>query len=265
MTVNQILVTFQNHPALVIDIQSTNLGLRFIDLIKQNCQTYGLPSYRDRIKYTEQYMHTLAIRAQEAFGWQWDIPTYDLQSSIWLHKDLERLLGATDFSQVPQEYDELLMELHYCLHIVQDPGKVSTRQGAFQLEWFNDSGFDLDRDFEFGTVKRFGDVEFLNPWVGHSPTQIFFENDYINIPMTCKFHDRVKPGIVISTYEQKIDRLQVLDYFSTHAPEFVKLHSKEKIMHYTGYPCIGRVSNLDTFRQILTDPNEIKVNKLEFV
>ena len=154
--------------------------------------------------------------------------------------------------------------MHYCLHIVQDPEQIGTRQGAFQLEWFNDSGFDLDTEFTFGTNKQFGDVEFLNPFVGHGPVQIHHENDYTNISQTCKFHDFIKAGLVISTYQHTIDRQTILDYFKQHAPDFVQLHGADKIMHYTGFPKIGRVVNLDQFRTLLESPGIIELESINF-
>ena len=258
-----IYVKFKHYPALELVVNDTPLGDRFKQLIKDNLQN-SLPVYRDRVKYSVEYMFELAHQAKEAFNWDWEIPKYDLAHTTILHKDLERLLGTTGFEHVPEQYDHLLMEMHYCLHIVQDPENINTRKGAFQLEWFNDTGFELDESFTFGTVKTFGDVEFLNPFVGHGPVQIFHENDYTNIPQTCKFHNFIKAGIVISTYDHTIDRSGILDYFKHHAPEFVEQHGQDKIMHYTGFPKIGRVTNLDDFQALLDCPTVIELESIEF-
>lgn len=261
---SKIRIRFQQHPALVISIQESSLGRRFVDLLRQNYVQHGPPCYRDRIKYNNEYMHELSHRARQAFGWDWDIPQYDIESSTRLHKDLERLLGTTGFKEIPEQHDQLLMELHYCLHIVQNPEHVGTRMGAFQLEWFNDSGFDLDPEFEFAPEKKFGDVELLNPWVGHAPVQVFLENDIIDINMTCRFHDHVRPGLVLGTYNQSINRAEVLQHFLTHAPDFVDRHGIKALAKYTGYPRIGRIQNLDVFQNLLCHPGILEFHSLEF-
>lgn len=260
---HKIALKFKNYPALRLLIYDTKLGKNFVKLIKDNYAN-SLPTYRDRIKYNTKYMFELARQAKEAFNWQWDIPEYDLEHTTLLHKDLERLLGTTGFQDVSEQYDHLLMEMHYCLHIVQEKENIGTRQGAFQVEWFNDTGFALDSNFEFGIKKTFGDVELLNPFVGHGPVQIFHENDYTNIPQTCKFHDFVKAGIVISTYDHTINRETILNYFQQHANEFVEKHGAEKIMSYTGFPKIGYIENLDDFKNLLAEKNVIELESMQF-
>jgi hypothetical protein len=83
---------------------------------------------------------------------------------------------------------------------------------------------------------------------------MYNERDFINISQTCKFHTFVKPGINISisdfpeiTFTDKIIRL-----FKQHDPAFVEQHGEEKIRHYTGYPLIGHITNLDSLEQCLS-------------
>ena len=259
----KIYVKFRSHDPLILYIQDDPVGNQLTDLIKKNYMT-ARPVYRDRIKYNEDYMIELIEKAKNAFGWECNIPSYQTEFSIYLHKDLERLLGTTGFQDIPAQHDELLMELHYCLHIIQHPKSVNTRNGAFQIEWFNDTGFVLPDGFEFQNEKQFGDIELLNPWVGHGPAQIFFENDHINIPMTCMFHDYVIRGLVLSTFNQKIDKNKVLYFFQMYAPEFVQKHTADKILHYTGYPKIGYIENLDVFEKLLISTEVIELERLTF-
>jgi hypothetical protein len=257
-------ITFRGYPTLTVDINNTELGRRYYNLVKAN-YSKQFPSYRDRIRYTPEYMLELAQQAKTAFGWQWSFDQYDLSITPQLHRDLERLLGETGFADIPAEYDNLLNELHYCLHIVQHPDIVRTRNGVMQIEWFNDDSFDLDSDFEFSTSIDFGDIVFQNPYVGHSPAQIYNEQDYSNLDSACRFPNRVKPGVVIAiTNPHTIDRQAVLHEFERHNPAFVAQHTVEKILHYTGFPVIGRVLNINDLRTIVDAPDPIALELIEF-
>ena len=129
-----ITVDFEQHPPLYIKIQETEVGYRYFNLVRSNYQQ-SLPVFRDELKYTTEYMYELAHRAKQAFNWNWDDVT-DFASGIGaqLHKDLETLL-AQGFRHIPEEYDELVHELHYCLHLIQH-GQPNRRTGWFQIEWY---------------------------------------------------------------------------------------------------------------------------------
>lgn len=259
-----ILTKFDNSIALRMDVAPTQLGADYMNLVHQN-YTNAFPTYRDRIKYDSQYLLTLAQQAKQAFGWDWELPEYNLQVTPSLHRDLERLLGQTGFSSVPEKYDSLLHELHYCLHIVQHPAGVHTRIGQVQIEWFNDTGFALPADFEFQTQIRFGDCLLQNPYVGHGPVQINTENDWNSLDQVCKFHTWVKPGIVIYTGpDYEVNRSRILDKFKYHNPEFVEKHTEQTIMYYTGFPTIGRIANISDLTQLVNDPNPIELDNIEF-
>lgn len=247
-----------------IQIDSTPLGRQYLDLVHQNYEE-SFPLYRDRIKYNSQYLFALAEQAKQAFGWEWDLPEYNLTVTPALHKDLERLLGETGFGNVPAEYDTLLHELHYCLHIVQNPRSVNTRIGNLQIEWFNDSGFTLPLTFEFQNQIKFGDCLLQNPYVGHGPAQIDHEDDWSNLDQTCKFHTFVKPGIVIYTGPNMyVNRENILDKFKKHNLEFVNKHTEQKILYYTGFPVIGKVANISDLKKLIEYPDPIELTQIDF-
>ena len=246
-----INVKFKNYPVLHLAIDSTDIGQRYYNLVKE---TYDKepPIYRDTNRYTVEYMSTLVRKAKEVFGWNWEADEYNLENAPLFHKDLEITL-KNGFGAIPAEYDYLVHELHYGLHKLEH-GIKAQRTAWLQIEWYNDAGFDLDRSFNFNPNLNFGDVKLQNPWVGHGPLQIFEESDFTNISQTCKFHDFVKPGINISTSTLLgRDTNQIIDAFKEHDPMFVEMHGEEKIKHYTGYPVIGHVTNLDDLEQCLKE------------
>lgn len=259
-----ITVSFDNLINLHLSIEQSLLGKQYTKLIQEN-YLESFPVYRDRIKFDSEYLIDLAKQARDAFGWEWELPEYDLSVTPALHQDLTRLLGHTGFENVPTEYDDLLHNLHYCLHIVQNPNNVHTRIGKLQIEWFNDSGFPMPPDFEFQTKLNFGDCLLQNPYVGHGPVQIYLENDWLSLDQVCKFHTFVKPGIVIYTgQDYSISKGVILEKFRVHNPSFVLRHSESKILRYTGFPTIGRVTNRDDLQVLINDPNPVSLTSVEF-
>lgn len=251
-----ITVNFQNQAPLYLEIRNSEVGRRYFELVKSNYQK-SKPIYRDELKYTPEYIYQLAAKARTAFGWNWDQVT-DFSSGIapYLHKDLEVLL-AQGFEKIPEKYDDLIHELHYCLHLIQHkPGEKRTRNSWFQIEWYNDEGFELDPEFRFQTQLQVGDVRFQNPFVGHGPWQMWREQDFLNITQTCKFHTFVKPGInIVHTAQPGVTEVdQLIEKFKQHDPVFVQTHGVEKIRRYIGHPIIGRVINLNDLRQIKQEP-----------
>jgi hypothetical protein len=259
-----ITVNFSQQPPLHIAIDHNAVGRRYFELVKSNYQR-SRPIFRDELKYTTEYMHKLAHQAKQIFRWNWD-QVDDFASGIGaqLHKDLEVLL-ANGFANIPEEHDELIHELHYCLHLIQHgQDHRKQRQGWFQIEWYNDEGFDLDSDFEFSPELRVGQVRLQNPFVGHGPWQLWVEQDFINISQTCKFHTFVKPGFNIAHSDKTFTEFdQLIEKIKIHAPEFVELHGVEKIRHYTGHPVIGQVTNVDDLLQVKRAPL-LTLESLEF-
>jgi hypothetical protein len=259
-----ISIEFNNQKSLDIIVEPTLLGAHYIDLVYQNYKE-SFPIYRDRIKYNSEYLLKLAKEAKIAFNWDWELPDYNLSVTTALHKDLERLLGQTGFSEVPARFDNLIHELHYCLHIVQHPNSIKTRIGNLQIEWFNDSGFPLPSTFEFQDKIKFGDCLLQNPFVGHGPVQIDNENDWTELEQTCKFHTFVKPGIVIYTGPGAIiNKHHILDKFKKHNINFVNKHTEQKILYYTGFPIIGQVTNTDNLRTLVECPDPIELTQIKF-
>lgn len=248
-----IQVAFKNQPVLNLSISESEIGHRYVNLVKENYNTQSLV-FRDSSKYSIDYMHQLAEHARQELNWDWLHNNYTLDITTQLHTNLVELLSNNGFDTVPDHLDWLIHELHYCLHTIEN-GSTS-RTAWLQIEWFNQSKFALDYDFEFQTRIEFGAVKFQNPYVGHPPFQVFKENDFKNVNSTCKFHDHVIPGIMIYIRKQPniIDRAKVLSAFQQHAPEFVELHGLDKIAHYTGAPIIGHVTNLDDLYFVQQSP-----------
>lgn len=245
-----IYVKFKNLPELFLEIDNTELGYRYTQLVKENYKN-SFPVFRDSIKYTTEYMTELVDQAKDKLKWDWSADNYGVDVTAALHKDLERLLGANGFDSVTEDNDMLLHELHYCLHLIQFPTSIKERTSWLQIEWFNDSGFPLDSSFNFSKSLKFGQLRLQNPYVGHGPLQIYLERDYTNIPQTCKFHDFVRPGINIGLMDYQIANTeQILQKFKQHAPEFVEQCGEDLIAHYTGYPIIGAVKNLTDLEKV---------------
>ena len=260
----RIVIKFRDQPPLFVELNNTDTAEKYFYLIRKN-YLKSMPIFRDSLNYTEEYMNQLATRAKDIFGWKWDeISDYSSGIGPQLHKDLEKLL-ANGFDNIPAEYDELIHELHYCLHLVQHGIKSTIRGSWLQIEWYNDDGFELDPNFKFSLDLPFGSVKLQNPFVGHGPSQMWKEQDFINISQTCKFHNFVKPGInvAIINHDTSIDLDKLISKFETHDPEFVKLHGREKIIHYTGYPIVGKISNLDDLYTVNLSKS-LQLESLEF-
>jgi hypothetical protein len=92
---------------------------------------------------------------------------------------------------------------------------------------------------------------------------VWEQDDHTNVTQTCKFHDFAKPGIniVIENYQprrrsngQAYDQELYLSWFRTHGADFVSQFGEQQLLHYTGWPVIGRVTNLDVLTAIKAAP-----------
>lgn len=260
-----IIVNFKNQKPIRCNIIDTELGQRYQQLVEENYKA-SFPIYRDVVKYNEKYLRTLAKYAAFNLGWDWDPDSYTIENSVMFHKDLEVFLNR-GFDQIPAELDDLMHELHYCLHLVQfDTDKITRDRSWLQIEWFNDNGFTLTDTSVFQKNLYKGDLKLQNPFVGHGPAQIDWENDYTNISQTCKFHDYVKPGINISTHdiENNYNKQDFVKKFLQADRHFYELHGPDKIWEYTGYPVIGKVENLEDLYTIIHTNEILELESLEF-
>jgi hypothetical protein len=135
------------------------------------------------------------------------------------------------------------------------------REEHMQIEWLTDTSCPLPESFEFSEISNFGDLILINPYVGHNPLQIFRENDWTSINTTCRFHDIVKPSIVI-TQGFRIRKDTIVNEFKQRVPEFVARHGEEKIRYYSGVAVIGHVTNPEVFSALLTSSTLLNLDRV---
>jgi hypothetical protein len=256
----KILVKFHNQPAIEIAVNNNETGRLYFDLTRRQTQQ---PFYRDTAAYTPEYMIELARRARDAFDWDWFSDQYDISTTAQLHKDLENSVGQLGFDQIPEEYDELLYDLHHCLHAIQFGKTAPGRFDNFQIEWLVDDYVPLPESFEFKEVANYGDLILINPYVGHNPLQIYKENDFTSLATTCRFHDVIKPGIVI-TGGDKATKDEIVAEFIKQDPEFVELHGVDKIRYYAGAAVIGRTVDIDVLNHVRNSKDVLVLDRVEF-
>lgn len=253
---------FENLAPIELEIESNRAGELYRRAHFEAAQTHT-PHYTDNANWTYQRLVELAGIAKQELGWDWLQDQYTLENTAQLHKDLEHSVGENGFESVPASHDWLLYELHHCLHGIQH-GKNTRRSCNLQVEWFTDNYYDLPDDFEFQDEQCVGDILLINPYVGHNPLQIWMEQDYSELESTVKFHDRIKSGIVISSYYLPIDRQKILDAFIKNDPAFVDKHTQEKIWKYSGAARIGQVKDVEHFKTVMSYEHQLKFEKIEF-
>jgi hypothetical protein len=261
---NDIVVKFKNQPELNIILDDNPTASSWLELFKNNYRRQ-FPIFRDQKKYTLEYLNQLALEAKNSLGWDCETDIKSIKDTVDLHKNLETTL-ANGFSSIPAVYDNLIHELHFCLHkteYIDINARINVRHWL-QIEWFNNDGFTLDPTFSHSHKIEFGSIRLQNPYVGHIPWQVYEQNDYENIFQTCKFHDFVRPGLHIHTGVPmfKFDLEEYIAWWMTNAPDFVEHHSMDKILHYTGHPVIGHVTNLNDLETIV---NSNDILELDYV
>jgi|TARA_R110000803_G_scaffold76700_1_gene141397 hypothetical protein len=258
----KFLIKFKNFNQLICNIDDSDVGARYYSLVKSNYQQ-SFPVYRDRPKFTRQYLSSLAEQANNHFRWNWDVNELTLENTTQLHKDIEQLL-VDGFDSIPADLDHVIHDLHYGLHILQD-NVTPSRIGWMQIEWYNDSGFALE-DYKFKSKLDIGDLRLQNPYVGHGPLQVYTEKDFTNISQTCKFHDVAKPGINLITVstDKFNEEDQLIEKFQQHDPKFVDQHGIEKIKSYIGFPVVGKVENIDLLEQIISYDSILELESIKF-
>jgi hypothetical protein len=263
-----IAIKFQGIDELLIKLLDIPLSQDFIKLCHIN-YLKEQPVFRDFANYNFDYMQKLVHQCREVLGWNWiksEEDYYDNSITTIMHKDLETFL-ANGYNTIPEGYDQLLHDLHVCLHSMEGHNNRTT----IQIEWFNDSGFSLDNyDFNFIHDNTLGAILLQNPYVGHPPSWIYRSNDHTAVWQTCRFHDFVRPGIVINmtgNLNQTIMPFnQVNDYlkwWKDTAPDFVEYHGEQKLLDNSGKPIIGYVVNNNLLLK-LNQQSTIKFEYLRF-
>lgn len=257
----RILVKFVDQPTIEIAVDDTETGRLYFDLTRKQTQQ---PFFRDTLTYTPEYMIELAHQAREAFGWSWFSDHYDISVTAQLHKDLEHSVGQLGFDQIPEQYDQLLYDLHHCLHAIQFGKDQPGRFDNFQIEWLVNDSVPLPDSFEFKDRSKPGDLLLINPYVGHNPLQIYREQDFSSLSTTCRFHDVIKPGIVLSTGQPQITKDDILAEFVRHDPAFVDLHGADRIKYYAGSAVVGHVTDITVLNQVKQSANILTLEQIEF-
>lgn len=258
-------VYFKNFDPLQIELINHPVADKFINLVKNHYTNYPVV-FRDNLKYNMTYFEQLAKEANSKLGWKWKTENITEPDTVVMHKDLESALNDEgDFSVIPEHLDNLIHELHYCLHRVRF-NESNNRSGHFQIEWFTNNFVELDSDFTFSNTVNFGDLILQNPFVGHNPLKCYYDNDYENITRTCRIPNRIKSGIVLVSTES-IPCPNFDDYFNwwhTKGKDFVDAVGYDTIVKYTGEGKIGEVTNKDLFASIISCPDILTFEKLEF-
>ena len=257
-----IKIDFDKFSTLELDIENTETGLLYYNLVKQNLAKEQW-QWRDPLKYDEQYFDTLCLQVKEKLGWDWIQKGYSIEQTVKMHKFIEDTLEKTkSFRNIPGEHQNLIHEAHFCIHQIQY-GNKKYRSPSIQIEWFNDSCVPLPLDKKFSTELRDGDVLLQNPYVGHPPIQCYQQNDYESIDRTCQFHDIIKPGIKIQTGRQYLS-FNIEDYINwwkTNCPEYYNVN-KNELLHYTGWPVIGKVVDIDLLQSIMYE-KELNIKNIQ--
>ena len=266
---SNITVIFQNLPPIHIELYNTTAARIWHELFVQNYQQ-EFPLFRDMQKYSRQYLEQLVTEANNLCDWNFTDKIQTIEDTVDLHKHIEVTL-ANGYQNIPANWDHLLDELHFALHKLQH-GNMSDKphRGNFlQIEWFNDNYVSLPEDFVFDKSTKFGSLRLQNAYVGHTPWYVYTQNDCASVAQTCRFHDRIKPGlhIVTSPTFSESTPLNVEIYaqwWYKNAPEFIKQHGLEKIMYYTGHPIIGQVFNTNDLELVVAHPKVLELQEVVF-
>jgi hypothetical protein len=253
---------FKNFDPMEISIDDNKTGDLYLEIVKRHYEEQK-PFFVDNLAWTSERLHYLARIAKKELNWNWLKNDYTIDITAQLHKDLEYSVGIHGYESIPSEHHWLIYELHHCLHGIQH-GKEEGRPDNLQVEWLTDDHHILPDDFVFSPEIVNGDIILINPHVGHNPWQIYLEKDYEDLNSTVKFHDRIKPAVVISSCDFQIDKQKILNTFIENDPEFVEKHTAEKILYYTGAAKIGKVTNIDQYLSIVNSPQILEFDRIEF-
>ena len=254
-------IKFADIPALQCSLNNTDLAHRYFSLLKEQYTQDPSPIFRDPQNYTMDYFKDLVQQAKTVLGWDWCRDYYDVNVTKLLHKNIEQYL-ALGYANIPEEHDHLLDELHFCLHAIESG---SQRNSWLQIEWVNDNGFKLDDDeYPAKLGLEFGDLRLQNPYVGHHPLYLYQQQDSLNVMQTCCFHDFVKPGINLVIDNKTATTFnwnQYIQWFKTHASDFLSKYGEERLKKFTGHPVVGHVINKHDLHILVQQP----VIKFEYI
>lgn len=253
---------FKDFDPMEISIENNKTGDLYLEIVKRHYKEQK-PYFIDNLNWTVERLIELAKIAKKELNWNWLKNEYTLDTTAQLHKDLEYSVGAHGFESIPLEHHALIYDLHHCLHSIEH-GEKEERTCNLQVEWLTDDHHVLPEDFVFSQEVKVGDLILINPHVGHNPFQIYLENDYTDLNSTAKFHDRIKPAVVVSSIDFQIDKQKILNTFIDKDPEFVNKHTAEKILYYTGSANIGKVKNMDQYYSIVNSPEILEFDRIEF-
>jgi hypothetical protein len=246
-------IKFYNIPSLKVQLNKTELAKKYYNLLKSQYLEDSNVIFRDKKYYTLDVLCELAKKANDCLGWDWDLSDLSLENLTILHKDIEYLVGD-GYENLPAEYDDLVHDIHFALHSIQDNNE---RGSWLQLEWYNDSGFEITpEEYPAKRVCEVGDIKLQNPWVGHNPSMVYMQNDNTNIMQTCKFHDFVKPGIniILKQYGSDATYENYYEWFTKHCPEFIEKYTWETTKSFIGEPVVGKILNIEDLELAISNP-----------
>jgi len=262
----RINIYFKEFDPIEVELINHTVADKFFYLANKHYIEYPIV-FRDPLKYTYDYLEKLIVEANEKLHWNCKTQNLTEEDIIDIHKNLENTLNDEgDFRSIPEEFDNLIHEFHYCLHRIQHKDKPN-RIGYFQIEWFNNEFIPMDNDFSFTNNLKFGDIILQNPFVGHNPLHCYHDDDYTNIDRTCKIPCRIKSGIIMYTIPKakEIDYNHYYEWWDTRGKSVLDKVGYDTILRFTGEGKIGEVINKDTLREIIETPNILEFDKLEFI
>jgi hypothetical protein len=256
-----IFVHFQNHNPLIVDLEDSETAGLYLEVLRRNLEKEA-PIWRDLLKYDLEYFKELCWQVQKTLGWNWDMANFTTSDTVRFHKDIENsLLKENSFDNIPGEHQQLIHEVHHCLHNMEVKDAKYPRGDFLQFEWFNGDYEEMPSDKKFKIGPELGDIILQNPYVGHPPLQCYMFNDYQQIERTCAFQDRIKPALKIGLSNDTHFQFDEDDYktwWIKKCPGFVDKHGMDTVLRYTGWPVIGKVRDIDYLNQL------VKIKELNF-
>ena len=260
----QIIIYMKDMPAMSVSVNNTETGRSYYYSTKTQYNK-SFPYYKDNKIWTVQKLYELAKQVKSKMEWDWAKDDYSEHTLAMLHKDLEKTVGTFGFDDVSAEDKDLLYEIHHCLHAITHNKINESRSCNFQIEWLEDiDTLPLPSSFEFCEYVSRGDLILINPYVGHNPLQVYMENDTIDFSSTVKFHDIIRPAVVLSSFNHNITKDEIVQWFKKHDTQFVNKVGEEKVRYYSGSAILGKVDDIEIFNKIMSYTGEHKLEKIEF-